>query len=69
MAVSESDVNTTKSFTKVPLIDKPVQTIKSSPPLKQNLFTGLPLRGASAQKHHTVPEAPDTVTEAVEQGR
>lgn len=66
MAITSSDVNTSKTFRKTALIDKPVQTFKSAPRISPNPYTGLPLTGPYDQAHHIVPEAPDTVAEATE---
>jgi len=64
MAISSSDVNTSKTFRKTALIDKPVQTFKSAPKISPNPYTGLPLTGAYDKEHHVVPEAPETVADA-----
>jgi hypothetical protein len=66
MAVSQSDVNASQVFKKVPTVDRPVQTFKTAPKISPNPFTGLGVKDAYAKKHHILPTPPATVKEATE---
>jgi hypothetical protein len=61
-----TDVNETQKFTATKVVVEPRPTFKSAPKVRPNPFTGLPLTGSYAQKHHTVGEAPETVKDATQ---
>lgn len=65
-APTSNDVNATQGFRRTALIDKPVQTFRSSPKIIPNPFTGLPQRDAYDREHHVVHEPPETVAEATQ---